>query len=64
MYMMFCKETRQKVVAENPTYSVAQIGKTLGENWRAMTEKEKDKYRGMADADKVRYEKEMATFNG
>lgn len=63
MYMMFCKEKRGKVVADNPGLSVAQVGKALGEQWRAMTDKEKEKFRAMADADKVRYEKEMSTYN-
>eukprot|EP00951_Prasinocladus_malaysianus_P017603 scaffold139033_cov47-Prasinocladus_malaysianus.AAC.1 len=63
MYMMFCKEKRAKVVENNPTFTVAQIGKQLGEEWRAMTDKDKEKYRALADADKVRYEKEMETYN-
>lgn len=61
--MMFCKERRAGVAGENPTFSVAQIGKLLGEEWRAMSEKEKDKFRSLADQDKVRYEKEMEDYN-
>ena len=61
--MMFCKEKRGAVVEANPGASVAQIGKLLGEHWRAMTDKDKEKFRGLADQDKVRYEKEMETYN-
>eukprot|EP00192_Tetraselmis_astigmatica_P015885 CAMPEP_0117663142 /NCGR_PEP_ID=MMETSP0804-20121206/8434_1 /TAXON_ID=1074897 /ORGANISM="Tetraselmis astigmatica, Strain CCMP880" /LENGTH=89 /DNA_ID=CAMNT_0005470099 /DNA_START=160 /DNA_END=429 /DNA_ORIENTATION=+ len=63
MYMMFCKERRGGIAAANPSLSVAQIGKLLGEEWRAMDEKEKERFRGLADQDKVRYEKEMETYN-
>ena len=61
--MMFCKEKRGEVVEANPTANVAQIGKLLGEHWRAMSDKDKEKFRSLADLDKVRYEKEMEGYN-
>jgi hypothetical protein len=43
-YMVFCKKTRPKVVAENPDLSFGQVGKKLGEMWRELSDEEKKKY--------------------
>jgi len=43
-YMIFVKKMRPKIVKENPDMSFTEIGKRLGELWRALTDDEKKKY--------------------
>ena len=43
-YMNFVKKIRPEVVKENPDLSFTDIGKRLGEMWRALTDDEKKKY--------------------
>eukprot|EP00850_Spirogloea_muscicola_P027075 SM015333S01369 [mRNA] locus=s15333:47:256:- [translate_table: standard] len=40
-YMFYCKEQREIVKAENPEVTFGEIGKILGQQWSAMSEKEK-----------------------
>ena len=43
-YMIFVKKMRPKIVKENPDMSFTEIGKRLGEMWRALSDDEKKKY--------------------
>tara|TARA_B100000073_G_scaffold348339_1_gene366523 strand:- start:8733 stop:9137 length:405 start_codon:yes stop_codon:yes gene_type:complete len=43
-YMNFVKKIRPEVVKENPDLSFTDIGKRMGEMWRALTDDEKKKY--------------------
>ena len=43
-YMNFVKKMRPEVVKENPDLSFTDIGKRLGEMWRALTDEEKKKF--------------------
>ena len=43
-YMNFVKKIRPEVVKENPDLSFTDIGKRLGEMWRALTDEEKKKF--------------------
>jgi ubiquitin len=43
-YMNFVKKIRPEVVKENPDLSFTDIGKKLGEMWRALTDEEKKKF--------------------
>merc|ERR1739841_444886 len=52
-----------KVVKSNPDLKVTEVGKKLGELWRAMSDSEKAPYVKKADADKIRYEKAKAAYN-
>ncbi|KAK6454814.1 Non-histone chromosomal protein 6 [Scheffersomyces xylosifermentans] len=61
-YMFFANENRDIVRAENPGISFGQVGKLLGEKWKALTGDEKVPYETKADADKKRYEKEKAEY--
>lgn len=61
-YMFFANENRDIVRAENPGISFGQVGKLLGEKWKAMTSEEKVPYETKAEADKKRYEKEKAEY--
>ena len=43
-FMLFAKETRPKVKAEDPDLTFGGIGKRLGELWRGLSDAEKAKY--------------------
>ncbi|CCE86454.1 Piso0_004944 [Millerozyma farinosa CBS 7064] len=61
-YMFFANENRDIVRAENPGISFGQVGKLLGEKWKAMSSEDKTPYETKAEADKKRYEKEKAEY--
>lgn len=44
-FMLFSKEHRPKIKEDNPDISFGQIGKKLGEMWRALSDKEKEAYK-------------------
>jgi hypothetical protein len=46
--------------ANKPT---GQVGKLLGEKWKALNEVERRPYEDKAQADKKRYEDEKASYN-
>lgn len=43
--------------------NVPSLGKQSGEEWKSMSDHEKDKYLKMAIKDKKRYDKEIALYN-
>ena len=59
-YMFFAN--RDIIRAENPGIAFGQVGKLLGEKWKAMNADEKVPYETKAEADKKRYEKENAEY--
>jgi len=61
-YMLFMKEQRQRIVAENPGAKFGEIGKLVGEAFKALSEEEKRKYEVMAEKDKERYNQEMKAY--
>eukprot|EP00584_Thalassiosira_punctigera_P006296 CAMPEP_0172528858 /NCGR_PEP_ID=MMETSP1067-20121228/3092_1 /TAXON_ID=265564 ORGANISM="Thalassiosira punctigera, Strain Tpunct2005C2" /NCGR_SAMPLE_ID=MMETSP1067 /ASSEMBLY_ACC=CAM_ASM_000444 /LENGTH=67 /DNA_ID=CAMNT_0013312825 /DNA_START=127 /DNA_END=330 /DNA_ORIENTATION=+ len=44
-YMLFAKETRPKVIEENPDFTFGEVGKELGKRWRALSDEEKAEYK-------------------
>ncbi|PGH04027.1 non-histone chromosomal protein 6 [Blastomyces parvus] len=62
-YMFFANEQRDNVREENPGISFGQVGKVLGERWKALNEKQRAPYEAKAAADKKRYEDEKASYN-
>ena len=44
-YMLFVKSVRAKVAAENPSLKTTEIGKKMGEMWRALSEDEKKAFK-------------------
>lgn len=62
-YMFFANETRDIVRSENPDVTFGQVGKILGEKWKALTSEEKVPYEAKAEADKKRYESEKELYN-
>ncbi|KAG0751912.1 hypothetical protein G6F57_017189 [Rhizopus arrhizus] len=59
-YMFFSQDQRPNVKEENPKASFGEIGKILGERWKALSEEEKKPYLKKAEDDKKRYEDEKA----
>lgn len=47
-FMLFCADQRADVVKKNPSAAFSEIGKLLGEAWRAASEKVKEKYQQLA----------------
>ncbi|RKL33694.1 hypothetical protein BFJ72_g9918 [Fusarium proliferatum] len=62
-YMFFANEQRENVREENPGISFGQVGKLLGERWKALNEKQRAPYEAKAAADKKRYEDEKQAYN-
>ncbi|RKU41661.1 Non-histone chromosomal protein 6 [Coniochaeta pulveracea] len=62
-YMFFANEQRDNVREENPGVTFGQVGKILGERWKALSEKQRAPYDAKAAADKKRYEDEKAAWN-
>ena len=42
---------------------LGQVGKVLGEKWKALSAKQREPYEAKAKADKERYESEKASYN-
>jgi hypothetical protein len=61
-YMMFSQERRNQLRNEHPDAGFGQVGKLLGEAWAALPEADKQKFNEMAAKDKIRYQKELATY--
>ncbi|KAJ5888008.1 non-histone chromosomal protein 6 [Penicillium taxi] len=61
-YMFFANDNRDKVREENPGISFGQVGKTLGERWKALSPSERKPYDQKAADDKKRYEDEKAKY--
>ncbi|KAL6868619.1 HMG box protein [Trichoderma novae-zelandiae] len=62
-YMFFANEQRENVREENPGISFGQVGKLLGERWKALNDKQRAPYEAKAAADKKRYEDEKQAYN-
>lgn len=61
--MFFANEQRENVREENPGVSFGQVGKILGERWKALSDKQRAPYEAKAAADKKRYEDEKQAYN-
>jgi len=62
-YMFFANEQRENVREDNPGISFGQVGKVLGERWKALNESQRIPYEDKAKADKKRYEDEKLAYN-
>ncbi|CAG7918079.1 unnamed protein product [Penicillium olsonii] len=61
-YMFFANDNRDKVREENPGISFGQVGKQLGDKWKALSEDDRKPYDDKAAKDKKRYEEEKAAY--
>lgn len=56
-FFHYCKEERPKLKALNPSLSVGEIAKELGDRWNHTAPEGKQTYEEAAQRDKGRYEK-------
>lgn len=61
-YVFFTNDMRPKVLQEFPGIKFVELGKVLGERWRALTPQQKKRYEDMAAEDKVRFQMEMQQY--
>jgi hypothetical protein len=61
-YIIFSSENRAKVKEENPDLKSSEILSKLGAEWKALSDKKKEKYNKLAEADKERYLEEMKDY--
>jgi len=61
-YMFLCYEKRNEVIASNPGVNFGEIGKILGETWKALDSDKKKKYESLAYKDKERYANELDAY--
>jgi len=71
--MFFANDKREDVKAESPGITfgrssgriwltTGQVGKALGERWKALNDEQKKPYVQKAEIDKQRYENEKASY--
>ncbi|KAG0653758.1 High mobility group [Monosporozyma unispora] len=61
-YMFFANENRDIIKSENPDVTFGQVGKLLGERWKALSPEDREPYDAKAKADKRRYESEKELY--
>ena len=61
-YMEFAVPRRQQIAKKTPGISFDEIGKQIGEEWRAMSDADKEKYRKKAQKASAKYHKEKAEY--
>ncbi|KAF7973057.1 hypothetical protein HWV62_16356 [Athelia sp. TMB] len=62
-WMFFAQDWRDRIKAENPEATFAEIGRLLGAKWKELDEDEKWPYVEIAAKDKSRAEKERAVYD-
>lgn len=61
-YMLYSQAVRPDTVSKHPDLKAVDIAKLIGEKWNALTDKEKQPYVKQAEKEKVRFDKETATY--
>jgi len=61
-FFLFCHDERPAVKSLYPNYSVGEAAKELGDRWNKVTAEQKAKYEAQVQADKGRYEQELAKY--
>jgi hypothetical protein len=61
-FMLFSNDQRNKIKTDNPELSFGEIGRKVGEAWKALSDKQKQVYVKKSEDDKKRYESEMETY--
>lgn len=61
-YVFFTNEMRPKVLADFPGIKFVELGKVMGERWRALSPEEKKRFEDMANEDKIRFQMEMQQY--
>eukprot|EP00474_Spongospora_subterranea_P009428 CRZ09886.1 hypothetical protein [Spongospora subterranea] len=61
-YMYFSQDRRPQIRTENPDTAFGDLGRLLGQLWKSLEDSEKQPYNDKAQADKERFDKEMAEW--
>ncbi|CDJ37743.1 HMG-like nucleosome/chromatin assembly factor D, related [Eimeria necatrix] len=62
-YIFFMKDKREEICKKNPNVkSATQIAALVGEEWKKLSPSQKAPYEKKAEADKQRYQKEVAAY--
>jgi len=61
-YFLFQADTRPKIKAENPDMAFGDIAKAIGTEWKNVKPETKKHYEKLAEKEKARYEKDMASY--
>jgi hypothetical protein len=61
-FFLFSQDERPKIKKDNPSLSVADIAKLIGERWRAIGDEKKRHYEERARQEKERYDRELAEY--
>ncbi|KAH3743579.1 high mobility group protein B2 [Pelomyxa schiedti] len=62
-YMLFCEHRLPQMKESQPTMNVCERIKTIGAEWKALTQQEKQPFVDQAQADKLRYQNDMKAYN-
>jgi HMG (high mobility group) box len=62
-YVFFTNEMRPKVLQEYPGIKFVELGRVLGERWRALTPVQKKRFEDIATEDKMRFQMEMQRYS-
>lgn len=62
-FLFFSAQKRPQLKTANPKATVGDNSKQLSNEWRQMTDKEKEPYIKMADRDKERYDQQKVAFS-
>jgi len=62
VYVFFTNEMRPIVMEQHPGIKFVDMGRILGERWRALTPEEKTKYEAQSGEDKMRIQLEMSQY--
>lgn len=61
-YMLYSQAVRPSVVAKNPELKAVEVAKIIGDQWNALTDKEKQPYVKQAAKEKARFDKENKNY--
>ena len=61
-YIIFCGAKRDEIKKKNPNMKATEITSKLGEMWKTLNDKQKQKYIDEANKEKERYQEEMNDY--
>jgi high mobility group protein B2 len=61
-YVFLTNEIRPQIQQEYPGIKFTELGKVLGQRWRALSPQERKRYEDMAAQDKIRFQLEMQQY--
>ena len=61
-YLLFSQEERLKIKIENPSFSIGECAKELGQRWAVLSPEEKHGFQQLADQARKKYDQDMAAY--